>query len=120
VQIERQRTFRRRGPASKVEREVGFAITSLPVSRAEATPLAATLRAHWDIENRAHSVRDVVFDEDRCQVRSGAAPQVLAASCNLAIALVRRAGYPCIAAALHALAGRPACTVQLVVSAGYL
>ena len=76
------------------------------------------LRGHWGIENRAHHVRDVVFDEDRCQVRSGAAPQVLAAGRNLAIALLRRAGYPGIAAALRTLAGRPACAVQLVVSGG--
>ena len=82
--------------------------------------LAAALRGHWGIENRAHWVRDVVFDEDRSQVRSGAAPQVLAAGRNLAIALLRRAGYGCIAAALRTLAGRPACAVQLVLSGGGL
>jgi predicted transposase YbfD/YdcC len=118
VRIERQRTFRRRGQASKVEREVSFAITSLPASRADAPLLAVALRGHWGIENRAHWVRDVVFDEDRSQVRSGAAPQVLAAGRNLAITLLRRAGYPCIAAALRTLAGRPACAVQLVLSPG--
>ena len=33
-------------------------------------------RGHWGIENRLHWVRDVTFDEDRSQVRTGAAPQV--------------------------------------------
>jgi hypothetical protein len=120
VRIERERTLRRRGQVIQVEREVGFAITSLPAPRAAATPLAAALRGHWGLENRAHWVRDVVLDEDRCQVRSGAAPQVLAAGRNRAIALLRRAGYPCIAAALPTLAGRPACAAQLILSGGRL
>ena len=120
VRLERQRTLLRRGRVVKDEREVGYAITSLPAARADASRLAAALRGHWGIENRAHWVRDVVFDEDRSQVRSGAAPQVLAAGRNLAIALLRRAGYGCIAAALRTLAGRPACAVQLVLSGGGL
>ena len=58
-------------------------------------------RGYWGIENRVHWVRDVTFDEDRCQVRTGAAPQVLAALRNLAISLVRRAGHSNVAAALR-------------------
>ena len=54
VRIERERTLRRRGRASTVEREVGFAITSLPAPRAAAPPLAIARRGHWGIENRAH------------------------------------------------------------------
>lgn len=37
-----------------------------------------------------HWVRDVDFDEDRCQVRKGHGPQVLACLRNLIIGLVRR------------------------------
>ena len=40
------------------------------------------------------------FDEDRSQVRTGAAPQVLAGLRNLVISLVRRAGHY-VAAALR-------------------
>ncbi len=35
------------------------------------------LRDHWRIENGLHWVRDVTFDEDRSQVRSGAARLLL-------------------------------------------
>ena len=58
-------------------------------------------RGHWGIENRLHWVRDVTFDEDRSQVRTGAAPQVLAGLRNLVISLVRRAGHSNVAAALR-------------------
>ena len=51
--------------------------------------------------NRLHWVRDVTFDEDRSQVRTGAAPQVLAGLRNLVISLVRRAGHSNVAAALR-------------------
>lgn len=29
-------------------------------------------RAHWDIENKLHHVRDVTLNEDRCRVRASA------------------------------------------------
>jgi hypothetical protein len=118
LRVERQRTLQGRGCAPVVEREVTYAITSVPAAEADAARLAGWLRGHWGIENRTHWIRDVDFDEDRSQVRSGAAPQVLAAGRNLAIALLRRAGYRCIAAALRTLARRSHCAVQLVLSAG--
>jgi len=118
LRVERQRVLLRAGAVIKREREVTYAITSVPPQQAVAAHLASHLRGHWGIENRAHWVRDVVFDEDRCQVRSGAAPQVLAATRNLAMALLRRAGYPGVAPALRTLAGRPAVAVQLVLSGG--
>ena len=45
--------------------------------------------------------RDVTFDEDRSQVRTDAAPQVMAAPRNLVIGLVRQTGAVNIAAALR-------------------
>jgi hypothetical protein len=42
-------------------------------------------------------VRDVVFDEDRSQVRTGHGPQVMACLRNLAVSLLRVAGHPNIA-----------------------
>jgi hypothetical protein len=42
---------------------------------------------------------------------------VLAACRNLTLALLRRAGYPAIAAALRTLAGRPAAAVMRVTTA---
>lgn len=120
LRVERERVLCRAGTVVKRERKVTYAITSVPAQQADAPRLARHLRGHWGIENRAHWVRDVVWDEDRCQVRSGAAPQVLAATRNLAIALVRRAGYPGIAPALRTLAGRPAAAVHLVLTGGRL
>lgn len=37
-------------------------------------------------------MRDVSFDEDRCRIRKGNGPQVMASFRNLAISLLRMAG----------------------------
>lgn len=113
--VERRRAVRRRGQ-THLEVEVTYAVTSLPPERADAATLLAHLRGHWGIENRLHWVRDVTFDEDRSQVRTGAAPQVMAAGRNLALALLRRAGHANIAAALRTYAGRPRDAVALILS----
>lgn len=98
------------------KRETHYLITSLPVEAASPKRLLQLSRGHWGIENRLHWVRDVTFDEDRCQVRSGAAPQVMAALRNTAIALLRRTGATNIAAALRTHAGHPARALALVTS----
>ncbi|MFD5023992.1 transposase [Streptomyces sp. NPDC058373] len=63
--------------------------------------LAAWVQSHWEIENRLHWVRDVPFDEDRSQVRTGNAPQVMAGLRNIAITLLRLQGHQNSAAALR-------------------
>jgi hypothetical protein len=63
----------------KERQEVVYGITSLPVGQAGAATLLALIRGHWQIEKRSHWVRDVTFDEDRSQARSGSVPQVMAA-----------------------------------------
>ena len=70
-------------------REVAYAVTSLPPQEADADRLLALWRGHWGIENRVHWVRDVTFDEDRSQVRTGSAPQIMAALRNVAISVLR-------------------------------
>jgi len=117
ARIERRRTVHRRGQVHQMV-EVTYAITSVPPDRADARTLLGHLRGHWGIENRVHWVRDVTFDEDRSQVRSGAAPQVMAAIRNLVLALLRRAGHRNIAAALRTYAGRPPDAVFLLLSGG--
>ena len=102
----------------EVEDAVGYAVTSLPPSRADARTLLALLREHWGIENKLHYVRDGTFDEDRSAVRTASAPQVCAACRNLAIALLRRAGATIIAAACRTFAGRPLTAAALVATAG--
>ena len=59
------------------------------------------------IENRLHYVRDVTMKEDASQVRSGSAPQVMAALRNTALGLLRQAGTGNIAAALRHYSYKP-------------
>ncbi len=93
--------------AGVTHREVTYAITSLLPRRARPRRLLALARGHWAIENRLHYVRDVTLGEDACQVRTGAAPQVLAALRNTALGLLRRAQVPNVAAALRRHARYP-------------
>ena len=117
--LERRRAPVRHGrPVGPASVEVAYYITSLPPDRADAARLLGLIRGHWGIENRLHHVRDVTFDEDRSTVRSGAAPQALAACRNLAIALLRRAGLPTIAAGLRTYAGPPHAAITLVAASG--
>jgi hypothetical protein len=115
ARVERRRTVYRHGEG-RASIEVVYAITSLVPARADARTLLGHLRHHWGIENKTHYVRDVTFDEDRSQVRTGAAPQVMAAMRNLVLALLRRAGHANIAAALRTYAGRPADALALVLA----
>jgi len=98
----------------KTRQETAYAVTSLPPAAASPTRLLYLWRGHWGIENRVHWVRDVTMDEDRCQIRTGAGPQVMAALRNLVISLVRRAGHPNVAAALRRHAAHPAEALALV------
>jgi hypothetical protein len=94
--------------------EVSYLIASLSAQQATPQRLLEVVRGHWGIENRLHWVRDVTFDEDRCQVRSGSAPQVLAACRNLVIGLLHRRGAENIAAALRTYAGHPEAALAMV------
>jgi predicted transposase YbfD/YdcC len=79
--------------------EVAYAVTSLAAEQATPAQLATWARGHWCIENRLHWVRDVTYDEDRSQIRTGTGPQVMAALRNAAIGALRNAGATNIAAA---------------------
>ena len=106
-----ERTRWRKGKET-VER--AYAITSLPPDRANAARLLEIWRGHWGIENRLHWVRDVVFGEDLSQVRTGSAPQVLAALRNLVIGLLRLSGVQNTAAALRHYGWKPWETLTLI------
>ena len=64
-------------------------VTNLPPEQATPERLLALNRGHWTVENRIHWIRDKVFQEDKCRVRKGVLPRVLAALTNLAISLFR-------------------------------
>lgn len=89
---------------SRPRTEVVYGITSLDAARGSPRRLLRLVRDHWRIENRAHWVRDVTFDEDRSQIRVGAGPQVWACLRNLATGVLRLAGYASIAAGLRDIA----------------
>ena len=53
-------------------------VCSLPVTDAQPDQVAAWIQGHRGIENRLHWVRDVIFDEDRHQLRTANGPQIMA------------------------------------------
>jgi predicted transposase YbfD/YdcC len=81
--------------------DVVYVITSADHHTAPPPVLAAWVQGHWGIQNRAHWIRDVDYDEDRSRVRTGNAPQVMATLRNTAISLLRLSGATNIAAALR-------------------
>jgi len=69
---------------------------------------------HWQIENRLHWARDVTYDEDRSQVRTGSAPRVMASLRNLAISALRLNGHTNIASATRWTARDPARSLRIL------
>jgi predicted transposase YbfD/YdcC len=109
IRVERERRI---GDATHVE--VAYDITSLDQTQADAARLLELIRAHWGVENRLHSVRDTTFGEDASRVRSGAAPQVLAAFRNAVIHLLEGVEATSKAAARRRLAARPDEAILLI------
>ena len=111
IRIRRTRTVKGRKHI-----EVVHLICSLPPTDARPEQVAAWARGHWTIENRLHWVRDVVFDEDRHQLRTANGPQIMAALRNLAISLIRLLHGPAasIAATTRAMARRPRRAIDLI------
>jgi hypothetical protein len=94
--------------------EVSYGITSLTPEQADAKRLLQLVRGHWSIENSLHWVRDVTFDEDRSQVRTGGGPQVMATLRNLVISLLRLRGFSSIAKALRYHSRNPGRALQCI------
>jgi predicted transposase YbfD/YdcC len=111
AQIRRTRTIK-----GKKTVEVVYLITSAANQAAPPATLAAWIQGHWCIENRLHWVRDVSFDEDRSQVRTGNAPHVMASLRNIAIGLLRLTGWTNIAAAQRHHARNPPETVKCLLT----
>ena len=99
-----RRTVTRQGKKSV---EIVYVITSADHRAASPATIAAWVQGHWAIENRLHWVRDVTFDEDRSQVRTGTTPRTMATLRSTAISLLRLTGATNIAAALRHNARHP-------------
>ena len=69
-----------------------YAITSLPADRLDPHKLLQLSRDHWAIENSLFHVRDITFREDACRVRTGSAPQALAAVRDAVLNYIRQTG----------------------------
>lgn len=108
--IERSRSNVKTGASSV---EVAYGVTSLTPERADAKTLLELSRGHWEIENCLHWVRDVVFDEDRSQVRTGSGPRVLASLRNTAISLLHLNGLHNIASSLRKNCFQPELALEL-------
>ncbi len=112
-----QITRRSRRPGKKKwATETVYALTDLPARQAGPHQLAAWIRGHWHIENKLHWVRDVTYQEDDSQIRTGHGPQVMASLRNLAITILRLAGYTNIAHATRHHARRPERPITLMLT----
>lgn len=69
--------------------ETAYFVTGMSAEKADPETLLELIRGHWAIETSLHWVRDVSFDEDRSQIRTGSVPRVFASMRNLAISLLR-------------------------------
>jgi Transposase len=94
--------------------EVVYLITSADHQAAPPATLATWIQRHWGIENKLHWVRDVTYDEDRSQVRTGHSPQVMATLRSTAISLLRLAGVENIAQGLRHHARNPHRPIKLL------
>jgi predicted transposase YbfD/YdcC len=95
IQVKRRRVNRQTG---KVQTKTVCAVTSLSPEQAGPAYLAELVPGHWSVE-ALHHVRDVTYGEDASRVRTGTAPRAMATLRNLAIGLMRQAGWTSIAAA---------------------
>ena len=91
-----------------------YGITSLLPEKATAEDLLKLRREHWSIENKRHWVRDVIFNEDASQARTGSIPHVMAALRNAAISVLRFTGRTKISQTLREFAARPKLAVNLI------
>ncbi|MFF3691447.1 ISAs1 family transposase [Streptomyces sp. NPDC002187] len=103
MEIKRRRT---NGKTGKVEMKTVYTVTSLTPEQATPAQLAQLVQEHWSVEALQH-VRDVTFAEDASRVRTGTAPRSMATLRNLAIGLMRQAGWTNILAAADHYRSRP-------------
>src|SRR5262245_6527689 len=102
--FEEERTWTTKGVTKQ---QVRHGITSLPEQVSAPKQLAALKRGHWQVENGLHYIKDVTLGEDASQSHVGASADILAIVRNIAISLLRRAGYRNIAARLRHNSGCP-------------
>ena len=77
---------RRRAAGGKTTHEQRLYISSLAP---DAARMAATVRAHWSVENRLHWCMDIAFNDDQMRARTRHAAHNLASLKQLTLNLIR-------------------------------
>ncbi|MGC9541224.1 ISAs1 family transposase [Streptomyces sp. UG1] len=103
IEIKRRRVNTKTG---KVQTKTVYAVTSLTPDQTGPAQLAKLVQGHWSVET-LHYVRDMTYTEDASKIRTGSAPRAMATLRNLAIGLMRQAGWTNIAAAADHYRSRP-------------
>jgi predicted transposase YbfD/YdcC len=114
--VRRRRPLNAKTGTRRWSTETVYAITSLTATQTSPVELADALRDHWSIEDRLHWIRDVVYDEDRSQIRTASGPRVMASLRNLAITILRLTAATNIAAALRHHGRRPDRPLQTIMT----
>jgi predicted transposase YbfD/YdcC len=111
--VRRTRTVRKHS-TQEISVSVEYLITSLDRQRVTLAQVEQLRRGHWTIENVTHYGRDVSFGEDRSQIRTGDAPQVLAALRNAVAALLSIEGWTTLPAGFRYSARSPQILLRLM------
>lgn len=93
AQVLRRTCWRQDLRTKVITQDVHFGITSLDRQTVTLAQVEQFWRWHWTIENCSHYIRDVSMGEDASPVRSGNAPQALAAFRNALISALRLDGW---------------------------
>jgi predicted transposase YbfD/YdcC len=116
-QLERKVQTIRAGQVVHESCEVEYGISSLSSSKAAPARLLHLRRAHWGIEAGLHYCRDVTFHEDATRVTDYRAAHNLAIVNNLALGVLRLAGYRNIAQARRFLDADLSLALTLILAA---
>jgi len=87
--IERHVTVKKTG---KTSIELVFGITSASTKIAKPQQVLKTNRGHWVIENSTHYIIDLIYDEDRSQIRTGYGPENISRLRRFAVGLLKSRG----------------------------
>jgi predicted transposase YbfD/YdcC len=110
--IQAAKVRRTRTIEGKTSWEEVYIITNHPT--ATHSQLASWTQRHWAIENELHWERDVVWQEDKSQVRTGTRPRAMATLHNTALTILGLAGVNEISRTLTYLWAKPQVTTALV------
>lgn len=110
------RLTRERTVGGKTTVDVVYGLTSLTPAAATAEQLLGYSRSHGAIENGLHWARDETLGEDRCRVRRGNAPRVMASLRNAAIPLLQERKSRSLAAATRELSAQPEIALAMLIS----